>query len=74
MVLHDINHAARFSHEIVAMRAGAIIATGSPAQVITPEVLRKVFHIEARVLVDDLNGAPVCFSYDTLPRIVSVEQ
>lgn len=74
MVLHDINHAARFSHEIVAMRAGAIIAKGSPAQVITPEVLRKVFHIEARVLVDDLNGAPVCFSYDTLPRTVSVEQ
>jgi iron complex transport system ATP-binding protein len=66
MVLHDINHAARFSHEIVAMREGAIIASGTPMEVITPEVLRRVFQIEARVMIDEHNGAPVCFSYDTI--------
>lgn len=31
MVLHDINHAARFSHEIVAMKQGKIVKTGAPS-------------------------------------------
>ena len=29
MVLHDINHAARFSDEIIAMKEGEIVTTGS---------------------------------------------
>lgn len=66
MVLHDINHAARFSHEIVAMKNGEIIACGSPVQVITKEILKKVFNIDARVMIDPQNGAPVCFGYDSV--------
>lgn len=64
MVLHDINHASRFSHEIVAMKGGHIVASGSPQEIITPEVLRQVFQIEARVMIDPRDGVPVCFSYD----------
>ena len=64
MVLHDINHAARFSHEIVAMKNGKIIKIGTPTEVITPEVLKEVFHIDAKIMIDSDNGAPVCFSYE----------
>lgn len=66
MVLHDINHAARFSHEIVAMKNGKIISVGTPVEVITKDVLEKVFAIEARVMIDPENGAPVCFGYDSM--------
>ncbi|CUH94737.1 Iron(3+)-hydroxamate import ATP-binding protein FhuC [Propionispora sp. 2/2-37] len=66
MVLHDINHAARFSHEIVAMRAGRILAAGTPLEIITPEVLRQVFQIEARVMLDPQDGTPICFHYDSV--------
>jgi len=66
MVLHDINHAARFSHEIVAMKEGHIVALGSPQEMITPEVLKQVFCIDARVMLDPRDGVPVCFSYDNL--------
>lgn len=66
MVLHDINHAARFSHEIVAMKNGKIMAAGSPVQVITKDVLKSVFNIDARVMRDPENGAPVCFGYDSI--------
>jgi len=65
MVLHDINHAARFSHEIITMKAGEIIKIGSPLEIITNEVLKRVFHIDARVMIDPYNGAPVCFGYDS---------
>ncbi|MGD8400614.1 MAG: ABC transporter ATP-binding protein [Bacillota bacterium] len=64
MVLHDINQAARFSHQIVAMRGGTIIAAGSPLETIKSDVLRKVFRIEARVIADPYCGIPVCIGYD----------
>lgn len=65
MVLHDINHAARFSHEIAAMKNGNIIATGEPLDIINQEILQDVFHIDARVMVDPHNGAPVCYGYES---------
>ena len=71
MVLHDINHAARFSDEIIAMKEGEIVTTGSPEEIITNEVLKEVFHIDARVMIDPYNGAPVCFGYDS---VVSQEE
>ena len=65
MVLHDINHAARFSHEMVAMKGGEIIKIGTPAEIMTREVLRSVFDIEARLMTDPYNGVPVCLGYET---------
>lgn len=66
MVLHDINHAARFSHELIAMKAGEIVTVGSPNEILAKDVLKEVFHIDARIMIDPENGAPVCFGYDTL--------
>ncbi|MFD2705907.1 ABC transporter ATP-binding protein [Salibacterium lacus] len=66
MVLHDINHAARFSHEMVAMKEGEIIASGEPADIMKEGVLRDVFDIQARVMMDPQNGAPVCYGYESL--------
>ena len=44
MVLHDINHASRFSHEIITMKEGEIVKIGTPGEIITPAVLEEVFH------------------------------
>lgn len=68
MVLHDINHAARFSHRIVAMKSGQIIAAGHPHEIITRDVLNQVFHIDARIMLDPENGAPVCYGYESYLR------
>ena len=40
-------------------------------EIITNEVLKEVFHIDARVMIDPYNGAPVCFGYDS---VVSQEE
>ncbi|WP_102272038.1 ABC transporter ATP-binding protein [Cytobacillus massiliigabonensis] len=66
MVLHDINHAARFSDELIAMKNGEIITVGPPEKIIAKNVLKEVFHIDARIMVDPENGSPVCFGYDAL--------
>ncbi|GAB3942140.1 ABC transporter ATP-binding protein [Corynebacterium tapiri] len=59
MVLHDMNLAARFSDYLLAMRSGEVISTGTPAEVLTPDTLRRVFDLEAQVIPDPTNGRPL---------------
>lgn len=58
MVLHDISLAARYSDHIVAMKGGAIVAQGTPAEVITPGRLLDVFGLEAHVVQEPTEGRP----------------
>lgn len=66
MVLHDLNLAARFADYMIAIRGGDIISHGSPAEVMTAEVLRKTFHIDAEIILETRTGRPTCVSYDLL--------
>jgi iron complex transport system ATP-binding protein len=59
MVLHDLAMAARFADHLVAMRDGRVVAEGTPAEVVTPEVIEDVFGVAATVLTDPASGAPV---------------
>ena len=59
MVLHDLNLAARYSHHLIAMKQGRIVATGSPADLLTPPRIEEVFGIQARVMRDPITGSPL---------------
>lgn len=47
--LHDLNHAAMFCDRIAVMKSGRLVALGQPAQVLTPQLIREVFDVEAVV-------------------------
>lgn len=66
MVLHDLNLAARFSDHMIAIRSGKIIKYGSPEEVITPDVLREAFSIDADIVREPRTGRPVCITYNLL--------
>lgn len=66
LVLHDLNLASRYAHHIVAMRAGRIVAQGRPDEVITTDLLREVFNIEATIVTDPMSGAPVVLPHRTV--------
>ena len=59
MVLHDLNLAARYADHLVAMRAGAIVAEGSPHDVVTEDVVRAVFGLDNRVIPDPVSRTPL---------------
>ncbi|WP_161879704.1 ABC transporter ATP-binding protein [Alkalibacterium sp. MB6] len=63
MVLHDLNHAARFSDFLVSIRDGKIVKSGTPKEVMTNEVLRSVFDIDAKIVHDPDTNKPACLSY-----------
>ncbi|MFC7531092.1 ABC transporter ATP-binding protein [Actinoplanes sp. GCM10030250] len=59
MVLHDLSLAARYADVLIAMKDGRIAATGTPAEVLTPELLDKVFGLRAMVIPDPATGTPL---------------
>lgn len=59
MVLHDLNQAARYSHHLVAMRDGRIVAEGPPSEVVSVETVRAVFGIDSHVIADPVTGTPM---------------
>ncbi len=59
MVLHDISLAARYSDRLVAVRDGRVVADGTPAEVLTPEVVAAAFDVKVRVVADPVTGTPL---------------
>ena len=65
VVTHDINLAAEFSDHVLLMKDGKSVAFGTPAEVLTPALLKEVFAVT--VLVD---AHPI----SRVPRITPVHE
>ncbi|MGY1590656.1 ABC transporter ATP-binding protein [Geodermatophilus sp. SYSU D00708] len=59
VVLHDLNLAARYAQRLVAMKDGVLVASGTPAEVLTEQLLADVFDLEARIVPDPVAGTPM---------------
>ncbi|WP_223066046.1 ABC transporter ATP-binding protein [Paenibacillus caui] len=68
MVVHDLNHASRYAQHMIAIKSGKAVASGTPAEVMTPEVMRDVFGIEADIIIDPRTGVPLCLPYELAGR------
>ncbi|MFT4162068.1 ABC transporter ATP-binding protein, partial [Shinella sp.] len=53
VVLHDLEMASRWADHIVIMRDGRLFCAGSPREVVTPDMLRQVYRVQARVFAED---------------------
>ncbi|MGO2775467.1 ABC transporter ATP-binding protein [Corynebacterium casei] len=58
MVLHDLNLAARYSDELVAVSKGKVFAHGHPREVITKENVKSVFGIDSVLINDPVSDHP----------------
>ena len=56
MAVHDLNIAAMYCDDLYVMRAGEVVAHGSPAAILTPGLIRDVYGVEAEVSLDDAYG------------------
>lgn len=66
MVLHDLNQAARFADYIIALKDGEIVKAGNCEEVITHDVLRQVFQIDAEIGKDPRTNKPMCITYNLI--------
>jgi len=59
MVLHDLNQAVRYSSRLVVIKDGRFVGEGSPEKILTKEMLRRVYNVEAEVTIDKHAGKPI---------------
>jgi iron complex transport system ATP-binding protein len=59
MVLHDLNLAARYADELIAMKGGRVHAVGAPDRIMTSELVEAVFGMANRVDADPATGKPM---------------
>lgn len=58
VALHDLNLAAIFCDRIVVLEAGRVVAYGTPGAVLTGDLLRAVFRVEADIAPSTATGQP----------------
>lgn len=56
LTLHDLTLALRVADRVILLSEGRVVADGPPADALTPESLRQVYGVEARVLPSDGGG------------------
>jgi len=59
IVMHDLNQACRFAHELIVMQAGCVVAQGAPKKVFTQKMLKDVFDFDAIVIKDPESNTPL---------------
>ncbi|OZM71163.1 ABC transporter ATP-binding protein [Amycolatopsis antarctica] len=70
VVLHDLNLAAAVCDRIGVLSAGRLVASGTPAEVLTVALVREVFGVDAHVVTHPLTGDPQLL-YALTPRHVT---
>ena len=45
---------------LIAMTDGRVTAAGQPSEVVTPDLIRRVFGLSAKVIDDPVTGTPLC--------------
>lgn len=63
MVLHDLNLACRYAHNIIAVKDKKIYAQGRPENIITTDMIKNVFDMTCEVKTDPLFGTPLCIPH-----------
>jgi len=56
-VSHDLNIAAEFCERLLLLDKGQLVADGTPADVLTEERLRQVYHCDVRVQPNPISGS-----------------
>lgn len=59
IVLHDVNMAARFCDEIIALHRGRLIARGTPAEIVQADQLHRIYGLDMQVINHPSQRYPV---------------
>ena len=57
--LHDLTHAAAHCDHVIVLSGGTVVAAGDPRKVLTSELIREVYGVQAHVLSHPATGRPL---------------
>lgn len=57
--IHDLNMAWSYCDQIYALKNGAVMASGSPKEVLTPSIIREIYEVDAFIIEDPITAKTV---------------
>ncbi|MBB3323316.1 MULTISPECIES: iron-enterobactin ABC transporter ATP-binding protein [Atlantibacter] len=58
-VLHDLNQACRYANHIIALREGVIVAQGDPKEIVTADLIERIYGMRCMIIDDPVAGTPL---------------
>jgi len=58
-VLHDLNQACRYATHLIALRDGQIVAEGAPKEIVTAELIERIYGLRSLIIEDPVAGTPL---------------
>lgn len=58
-MLHDLNSACRYASHRIALKDGAVVAQGRPAEVVTADLVEDVFGMPCEEIAAPQTGTPL---------------
>ncbi|WP_416190918.1 ABC transporter ATP-binding protein [Neisseria sp. CCUG12390] len=59
IVIHDINLAAQYCDELIALKQGRLLKTGRPSEIMTAGVLKDIYSVDMNIIAHPASGRPV---------------
>lgn len=59
IVIHDINLAAQYCDELIALKQGRLLKQGRPSEIMTAGVLKSIYSIDMNIIAHPHSGKPV---------------
>lgn len=59
IVIHDINLAAQYCDELIALKHGRLLKQGRPSEIMTAGVLKDIYSVNMNIIAHPHNGRPV---------------
>ena len=58
-VLHDLNQACRYATHLIALRDGRIVAEGAPKEIVTAELIERIYGLRCTIIEDPVAHTPL---------------
>ncbi|WP_373746182.1 ABC transporter ATP-binding protein [Neisseria dentiae] len=59
IVIHDINLAAQYCDELIALKQGRLLKQGGPSEIMTAGVLKEIYSVDMNIIAHPHSGRPV---------------
>ncbi len=59
IVIHDINLAAQYCDELIALKQGRLLKQGRPSEIMTAAVLKEIYSVDMNIIAHPHSGRPV---------------
>jgi len=67
-VLHDLNQACRYATHLIALRDGKIVAQGAPKEIVTADLIEKIYGMRCVIIDDPVAHTPLVVPLGRGPR------